>query len=109
MLNTGAYLSFAAQLAILQEIVCAKYYEGIAPRPLSLDDNRCKIDAVQSEVAFVNGWKDVFEMLPAIILAVPYGALADRIGRKTVFLLAIVGIAMNDVWMRLVCTRPRHQ
>lgn len=46
---------------------------------------------------------DALTELPAIILAVPYGALADRIGRKRVFLLAIVGIGMNDLWMRMVC------
>ncbi|UKZ80162.1 hypothetical protein TrVFT333_007919 [Trichoderma virens FT-333] len=100
VLNIGSYVSFAAQLAILQDIVCKGYYEQ-GP-PLSGDDDRCKVDAVQSEVAFINGWKDVFEMLPAIILAVPYGALADRIGRKKIFLLAIVGIGMNDLWMRMI-------
>ncbi|KAL6808389.1 putative MFS multidrug transporter [Trichoderma camerunense] len=100
VLNIGSYVSFAAQLAILQDIVCKSHYEE--GQSLSMDDDRCKVDAVQSEVAFINGWKDVFEMLPAIILAVPYGALADRIGRKSVFLLAIVGIGMNDLWMRMV-------
>ncbi|KAG8415784.1 hypothetical protein J3458_009604 [Metarhizium acridum] len=99
-LNIGSYVSFAAQLAILQDIVCESYYErGL---PVSGDDGRCQVDAVQSEVAFINGWKDVFEMLPAIVLAVPYGALADRIGRKKVFLLAIVGIGMSDLWMRII-------
>ncbi|KAL6786332.1 putative MFS multidrug transporter [Trichoderma sp. SZMC 28012] len=100
VLNIGSYISFAAQLAILQDIICKNHYEE--GQSLSTDDDRCKVDAVQSEVAFINGWKDVFEMLPAIILAVPYGALADRIGRKRVFLLAIVGIGMNDLWMRMV-------
>lgn len=62
VLNIGSYVSFAAQLFILQDIVCKGYYEeGL---PLSGDDDRCKVDAVQSEVAFINGWKDVFEMLP---------------------------------------------
>ncbi|PTB47737.1 hypothetical protein M431DRAFT_21838 [Trichoderma harzianum CBS 226.95] len=100
VLNIGSYVSFAAQLAILQDIVCKSHYqEG---ESLYMDNDRCNVDAVQSEVAFINGWKDVFEMLPAIILAVPYGALADRIGRKRVFLLTIVGIGMNDLWMRMV-------
>ncbi|KAL7904151.1 putative MFS multidrug transporter [Trichoderma velutinum] len=104
VLNIGSYVSFAAQLAILQDIVCKSHYEK--ELPLSRDGDRCKVDAVQSEVAFINGWKDVFEMLPAIILAVPYGALADRIGRKKIFLLAIVGIGMNDLWMRMIFWFP---
>lgn len=62
VLNIGSYVSFAAQLAILQDIVCKSHYkEG---QSLSMDDDRCKVDAVQSEIAFINGWKDVFEMLP---------------------------------------------
>lgn len=39
----------------------------------------------------------------AIILAVPFGTLADRIERIKVFLLAVVGIGMDDLWVRLVC------
>lgn len=62
VLNIGSYVSFAAQLAILQDIVCKSHYEE--GQSLSMDDDRCKVDAVQSEVAFINGWKDVFEMLP---------------------------------------------
>jgi hypothetical protein len=46
---------------------------------------------------------DALTELSAIILAVPYGTLADRIGRKKIFLLAIVGIGMNDLWMRMIC------
>lgn len=38
-----------------------------------------------------------------MLLAVPYGVLADRVGRKKVLLLAIVGLFMNDAWIRLVC------
>jgi hypothetical protein len=62
VLNIGSYVSFAAQLAILQDIVCKSHYqEG---ESLYMDNDRCNVDAVQSEVAFINGWKDVFEMLP---------------------------------------------
>ena len=41
-----------------------------------------------------------------MILAIPYGTLADRIGRKKIFLLAIVGCFLNDVWIRVVCALP---
>lgn len=32
--------------------------------PTNFEDDRCKIGPVQSEVAEVNAWKDVFEILP---------------------------------------------
>ena len=63
ILSIGSYVSFAAQLAILQDIVCKNHYHEPPPEGA---DNRCKADAVQSEVAFINGWKDVFEMLPGM-------------------------------------------
>ncbi|KAK3682952.1 major facilitator superfamily domain-containing protein [Podospora appendiculata] len=69
---------------------------------LQQQQQRCSVDAVQSEVAYINGWKDSFEFLPAMLLVLPYGVLTDRIGRKPVLLLAIVGCILNNVWIRVV-------
>jgi MFS family permease len=38
-----------------------------------------------------------------MLLAIPFGALADHVGRKKVLVLAIFGLVMNDFWIRLVC------
>ncbi|KAI0446910.1 MFS general substrate transporter [Xylaria telfairii] len=102
-LNVGSYIALVPTVAILESIICKKFYENT---PISPIGDHCKVEAVQSEVAYINGWKDAFEMVPAILLAVPYGALADRIGRKKVFLLAVLGCFVNDVWIRLVFWFP---
>ncbi|KAK0710408.1 major facilitator superfamily domain-containing protein [Apiosordaria backusii] len=103
LLDIGRYLSLAPQTAILESIVCNQYYAQNQPNTiLEPRFNKCKIEPVQSEVAIINGWKDVFGTLPAILVAVPYGALADRIGRKKVQLLAIIGICLSDGWDRLI-------
>lgn len=109
ILNIGSHITFAPQTAILQDIVCAKYYadNAVLPFPPPSQGDRCKIEPVQSEVAHINAWKDVFEALPGIILTVPYGTLADRIGRKKILLLATLGCLMNDVWIRIVCGSPQ--
>lgn len=39
----------------------------------------------------------------AILLAVPYGMLADWIGYRPVALLAFFGNAMSSNWSRVVC------
>ncbi|KAL2206789.1 MFS general substrate transporter [Sarocladium strictum] len=96
----ASYISFAAETAILQQIVCDNYYG----KP-SLDTNaqdRCKVRQVQAEVATINGWRSVFEILPPMVVIVPYGMLADRIGRKPVFLLAICGCFLSDLWVRTI-------
>lgn len=72
LLNVGSFVSLAAQLAILEDIVCEEYYRN---RPSYGADNRCKVDAVQTEVAFINGWKDVFEILPGTVRASVYNSL----------------------------------
>lgn len=42
-----------------------------------------------------------------IVLAIPYGALADHIGRKPVLLLGMLGCILSEVWIRLVCKFAR--
>jgi MFS family permease len=39
-------------------------------------------------------------------VSLPYGALAYRIGRGRVLLLALVGCVLGDVWTALVCEYP---
>ena len=39
----------------------------------------------------------------AVVLAIPWGVLTDRIGRKKVLLLALFGLLLNEAWARLVC------
>ncbi|ETS77363.1 hypothetical protein PFICI_11237 [Pestalotiopsis fici W106-1] len=97
ILEIGNQLSLAPSTAILEATVCQKYYAAIDGH---LGD--CKAEPIQSEVAYILGWKDVFENLPAILLAVPFGALADKIGRRKIMILATAGLVLNDTWIRLV-------
>ncbi|KAH8668573.1 major facilitator superfamily domain-containing protein [Xylariales sp. PMI_506] len=103
LLNIGRCLAIAPDTSILMDIVCNQYYaEAQLGSGTPPTDDRCKIEPVQSEVALINSWRSIVEFLPGVLLAVPYGALADRIGRKTVFMLTISGCLMSDVWPRLV-------
>ena len=67
-LSMSMHISLVPQTAILQDIICRKYYtqehfnSGVQRAP-SLEE-KCKIEPIQSEVAYVNGWRDVTETLP---------------------------------------------
>jgi hypothetical protein len=67
ILNIGNYISWAAQTVLLQDIVCKNYYDLAQPGSKANLVDRCKAEPVQSEIAYINGWKDVFEMLPCKI------------------------------------------
>ena len=67
ILSISSHISDAPLTAILEDIVCEKYY---ASHPddgsefFSDPESKCKIEPIQSEVAFINGWKDTFEAAP---------------------------------------------
>ncbi|KAK0656432.1 major facilitator superfamily domain-containing protein [Cercophora newfieldiana] len=106
IINSTAQITLVPSTAILQDIVCNKYYASARLDPFISFEDRCKVEPVQSEVAYINAWRDSFEMLVAVTLAIPYGALADRVGRKFVFLLAVIGCLLSDVWIRAVYWFP---
>ena len=115
----------APRMVIFEDIICRNHYAGIA----GVAD--CKIEPVQSELARINGWKRTFTMIPGmrnffffscfngvacglanasgigLALSIPYGALADRIGRSKVLSLALCGVLLNETWTAIVCAMPQ--
>ncbi|KJR86821.1 MFS transporter [Sporothrix schenckii 1099-18] len=66
----------------------------------------CSGDAdVQAELAFLRGWQLTLELLPGILMAIPYGIIGDRYGRKVMFIVCMVGILLTQLFYLLVCWR----
>lgn len=73
-LDIGYYLTAAPQTEIFQNIICRKHYpglEGITHGFDGLDENPCKSEAVQSELALIYGWMDTFTVLPGVLNLMP--------------------------------------
>jgi hypothetical protein len=66
--NFGDALATAPQVRIFEEAACRKYKRSIGlvePNgTVVLDGDICKSEPVQSEVAFVIGWKNTLDILP---------------------------------------------
>lgn len=66
----GFYLSAAPQTAIFERIICHSYYPDLNTTAIVGIDGEtstiCKSEAVQSELALINGWKDTFDMIPSM-------------------------------------------
>ncbi|RHZ54843.1 putative MFS transporter [Aspergillus thermomutatus] len=102
-MNFGNYLSMAPQIQIFESIICRKMHPEIAL--LTNEEQiaaRCKAPDVQGELALVNGWKETLDTLPGIVLALPFGLMADQAGRKTVLMLSLVGLIMEEVMVRVI-------
>ncbi|KAJ5965379.1 major facilitator superfamily domain-containing protein [Penicillium waksmanii] len=89
----GNALTLAPQISIFESLIC---------RRLGTDGD-CKSTAVQTELALLISWKETIDQLPGIILALPYGLAADRIGRKPILVLCLIGLILEEVAIRLVC------
>lgn len=123
-------LQSSPMLRIIEDIYCKRYYQKHDLSKFSatgqIDESLCKIDSVQAEVAFLKGWMSCFNHLPGnglqtptynisigpaanvisvigLFLAVPFGMLADKYGRKWLLVLNIVQLQLRGCWMYLVC------
>ncbi|OAP62555.1 hypothetical protein AYL99_01782 [Fonsecaea erecta] len=100
--DIGESLYAAPRVRFFESIVCTEYYRQEDPSLLhkhgDIPEHLCKVNPVQDELASVLGWQLFFDSIPAILLPVPYGYLADRRGRKQILIMAMVGYTMSYVW-----------
>lgn len=103
--DCGETLFAAPRIRFLESIACTRYYTHHDPSLVDRNDGTvperlCKIDPVQDKVASVMGWQLFFDSIPAILLPIPYGYLADARGRKWVLVLALAGFALS--WASII-------
>ncbi|RDA91064.1 hypothetical protein CP533_3065 [Ophiocordyceps camponoti-saundersi (nom. inval.)] len=91
---------------LLEDRLCRQY--GAHHARLSFFDERvCKADAVQSQLAHINGILETLEAVVGLLVAFPYGALSDKVGRKPVILLSIAGFTLGSAWTAYVLARDQ--
>ncbi|KAK1836850.1 hypothetical protein QBC39DRAFT_59933 [Podospora conica] len=101
VLAVCATLANTAMMQGIEDIICRRVHGSNPPRRDGQDP--CKDDAITGEIATILGWDGVFNCLPSIFLAVPFGAFADRHGRVPVIGMVLVGVVMQIVWLMFVC------
>ncbi|KAI0805581.1 major facilitator superfamily domain-containing protein [Xylaria sp. FL0064] len=95
----GEYLYSAPRVRLFESVSCKRYYLRHDPSVIrpdgSVPEYLCKVDPVQDEVATVLGWQLFCDSVPAIILPLPFGYLADRYGRKWILHTAMIGYTLS--------------
>lgn len=104
-----ACFGFAAQFLsiglseMMEGSICQREYSNVTS---PYTDPRCKNEAVQTRLATVKGWEQTFSLLPGLLLAVPYGMVADRYGPKFVLCLIWIGDILSQIGESAVCKFP---
>ncbi|KAL5041272.1 hypothetical protein BDW71DRAFT_201512 [Aspergillus fruticulosus] len=105
LMGIGYSISAAPQLRLFESIICEQYYgdsEALTPGT-GIPEHLCKEGPVQAALAQLLGWQAFFDNIPGLFLALPYGLLADRYGRRLVMSLSFVGQFAGMLWVLLVC------
>ncbi|CAH0022778.1 unnamed protein product [Clonostachys rhizophaga] len=96
--DLGGSLVDIPEVRLLEMAVCRDYYREhdpsvIGPQPGSyVDENLCKVNKIQADLAYIRAIKSLLMTVPA-----------DRIGRKPVAFLGMLGQVMAYFWIVLVC------
>ncbi|KAJ5366109.1 hypothetical protein N7541_000050 [Penicillium brevicompactum] len=94
--DIAGQITVAPRLAIFEHIICKAYFTQVSgAADTGMGD--CKVEPVQSELALINGWREMFDNIPAIAVSIPYGV---------VLLIAMVGCLLSDIWVGVVTWFP---
>jgi MFS family permease len=100
------FMGEASRLRMLELGLCREHYSVVDPSVIGSDgsvaEKLCKAREIQSALARMRGFLALLEYLPGLVLAVPYGILADMRGRKLVLAISLFGIILKDSWFWVV-------
>ena len=97
-------------MRVFESTICRNRLARIDPGLIGsdgfVDGRHCKVAPVQEELVLLRGWQDFFDYVPGLFLALPFGLLADKIGRKWLSVLNIVSGWLRMAWILFICAFP---
>ncbi|KAF2645220.1 MFS general substrate transporter [Massarina eburnea CBS 473.64] len=100
----GESLQPAPRIEIYERVICHTFYAQPSNSTAS-EHVDCKSAPVQQELAFLIGIERLSVILPSL-LAIPFGALADRVGHNVILSVALFGVFLEESWPFIVCWFP---
>ncbi|KAI1478669.1 MFS general substrate transporter [Daldinia eschscholtzii] len=87
---------------IYEDILCHYYYGKSPTSGGPIDEALCKRDAIQSELAYLFAFLEALNAGIGCLVALLWGIVADRIGRKPVYATAAVGMILHVLFIMIV-------
>jgi hypothetical protein len=85
---------------LIEGAICSQKYPDIQD---PYNDPICKSDDVQAMLSFVRAWEISLGILPGLLMALPYGMIADKYGPKRVLFLVFLGNIISLGLETIVC------
>ncbi|EXJ56846.1 hypothetical protein A1O7_07190 [Cladophialophora yegresii CBS 114405] len=105
-LNLGTQILQPAQIQIYESIYCSQWYQrhpiSELPSHSHIPESYCKIAQVQTQISTLKGWLEFFSAAPGLLLSIPMGILADKIGRRRLIILNLSVLCLTQVWTTFV-------
>lgn len=96
----SGFLMDVPQTSILEDVICHRHY---ASRSYIVDD--CSIAPVQAELAMLTQFLNTANLLPGFLVAIPFGLLADRWGRRPVLVISMLGMLIQNIVSTVILWR----
>ncbi|ORY17317.1 major facilitator superfamily domain-containing protein [Clohesyomyces aquaticus] len=107
IIDIGSFLAEPPKTRVYEANLCLRYYQEHDASKIEasgdVPESLCKVNEVQEKMAMIFGWQELWDSIPSMLLAVPYGTLADKYGRKWIFCLGLVGLQLNSIWVLVIC------
>ncbi|KAI1757592.1 major facilitator superfamily domain-containing protein [Xylaria castorea] len=87
---------------IFEDILCRQYYDQIRSHDEPIDERICKVDAIQSKLAYLFAIQNSIIAGVSVLAALPWGIAADKIGRRPVFAMGLAGMSISLLWIMVV-------
>ncbi|KAK0388418.1 hypothetical protein NLU13_4662 [Sarocladium strictum] len=103
----GSAIQVTPMSQLLEGILCQQLSKnGTSSSTVTVAGDFCKEPKVQSELSKVQAWMNTLEIVPGILVAAPYGALADRRGYRVVLTAASLGVLVQNACQMVIYSYP---
>lgn len=103
----GDNIKIGPEVRIYELLVCRHYLLEHDPSKVdengNVEEKYCKLDVIQGELSVLRGWVFSWLLLVGMLVTIPYGVVADSMGRKIVMAASLISVTLPKTWIIIVC------